>query len=54
VLGVRIGLLLASDDAVAEPLNASFEVLGTALQAPADGRLRRLFDFAAAFRGRTG
>jgi type IV pilus assembly protein PilW len=54
VLGVRIGLLLASDDAVAEPLNASFEVLGTAVQAPADGRLRRLFDFAVAFRGRTG
>jgi hypothetical protein len=54
VLGVRIGLLLASDDAVAEPLNASFEVLDTALQAPADGRLRRLFDFAAAIRGRTG
>jgi hypothetical protein len=54
VLGVRFGLLLASDDAVAEPVTATFDVLGTALQAPADGRLRRLFDFALAIRSRAG
>jgi type IV pilus assembly protein PilW len=54
VLGVQIGLLLASDDVVAEPVGETFDVLGTRLQAPADGRLRRLFDFALAIRGRTG
>jgi type IV pilus assembly protein PilW len=51
VLGLRVGLLLASDDAVAEPATATFDVLGSPLQAPADGRLRRLFDFALAIRG---
>ena len=52
VLGLRVGLLLASDDAVAEPVTATFDVFGTPLPAPADGRLRRLFDFALAIRGR--
>jgi prepilin-type N-terminal cleavage/methylation domain-containing protein len=54
VLGVRIGLLLASDDGVAEPVSETFDVLGTPLQAPADGRLWRLFDFALAIRNRAG
>jgi type IV pilus assembly protein PilW len=54
VLGVRIGLLLASDDAVAEPVSGTFDVFGAPLQGPADGRLRRLFEFALAIRGRTG
>lgn len=51
ILGLRIGLLLASDDAVAEPVGETFDVLGTRRQAPADGRLRRLFDFALGIRG---
>lgn len=54
VLGVRIGLLMAGDDPVAEPDRQSFDVLGETLQAPADRRLRRLFDFALAMRGRAG
>jgi prepilin-type N-terminal cleavage/methylation domain-containing protein len=54
VLGLRIGLLLAGDDAVADPAEQAFDVLDDARQAPADGKLRRLFEFAVALRGRTG
>jgi type IV pilus assembly protein PilW len=52
VLGVRIGLLLASEDAVVEPRTHPFQVLNVSTMAPADGRLRRLVDFAVAIRGR--
>ena len=51
-LGVRIGLLLASEEAVLEPRNLPFQVLDVPTTAPADGRLRRLVDFAVAIRGR--
>jgi type IV pilus assembly protein PilW len=54
VLGLRIGLLLASDDAVADPAGQTFDVLDDARQAPADGKLRRLFEFAVALRGPAG
>lgn len=54
VLGLRIGLLLASDDAVAERAGQTFELLDDTRQAPADGKLRRLFEFAVALRGRAG
>lgn len=54
VLGVRIGLLLAGDDVVVEPGEATYDVLGDPVRTPADGRLRRLFDFTVAIRGRTG
>lgn len=54
VLGLRFGLLLAGDDAVAEPAVQTFDVLDDAWQAPADGKLRRLFEFAVALRGRAG
>jgi len=50
VLGVRIGLLLASEDVVAESQARTFEVLDVVTTRPADGRLRRLFDFAVAIR----
>jgi len=53
VLGVRIGLLLASADAVAEPLAHRHEVLDTVRVSPADGRLRRALDLAVAIRSRT-
>jgi type IV pilus assembly protein PilW len=52
VLGVRIGLLLASDDAVEEPAATSVQVLDTPVTTPPDGRLRRVFEFAASLRGR--
>jgi prepilin-type N-terminal cleavage/methylation domain-containing protein len=54
VLGLRIGLLLASDDAAAEPAGQAFDLLDDTRQAPADGKLRRLFEFAVALRGRAG
>lgn len=54
VLGLRIGLLLAGDDEVIAGRTAEFDVLGDRVTAPADGHLRRLFDFAIAIRGRTG
>lgn len=54
ILGTRVGLLLASDEPVAEPVPATFSVLGRTHIAPADGRLRRVFEFALAIRGRGG
>ena len=57
VLGVRIGLLLASADAVADPQAQpdpeTLKVLDTTTAAPADGRLRQVVDFTVALRGRT-
>jgi len=52
VLGVRIGLLLASEDAVVEPATASAQVLDVIAATPSDGRLRQVFEFAASLRGR--
>ena len=54
VLGMRFGLLLASEDRVAEQHSPGFQVLDKALEKQADGRLRRVFEFAAAIRSRTG
>lgn len=54
VLGLRIGLLLAGDDAVVEPGETAYDVLGDIVHVPADGRLRRLFEFTVAIRGRAG
>jgi type IV pilus assembly protein PilW len=54
VLGVQIGLLLAGEDVVAEPVARRISVLDAVMAAPPDGRLRRVFEFAVAMRGRTG
>lgn len=54
ILGMRIGLLLSSEDKVAEKENHQLLVLDTVLKVQADGRLRRVFEFAAAIRSRTG
>jgi type IV pilus assembly protein PilW len=53
ILGIRVGLLLASADAVVEPDMQRFEVLDSVYLSPADGRLRRPFDLAVAIRSRT-
>lgn len=53
VKAVRIGLLLAGEDSVAERTTRSFEVLDLAVSAPADGRLRRVLELAAALRNRS-
>lgn len=52
ILGIRIGLLLASEDAVVEPAAAQMQVLGGTVVTPPDGKLRRAFEFAVSLRGR--
>jgi len=54
VMGMQFGLLLASEDKVAEKISRQFEILEAVLETKADGRLRRVFAFAAAVRSRTG
>jgi len=54
VLGVRVGLLLRGADAVVEPVAGAHDVLGVTFESPADGRLRSVFEFTVAVRGRTG
>ena len=46
-------LLAVSDDAVGEAAALDYDVLDMTESRPADGRLRRVFQFAAAIRGRT-
>jgi type II secretory pathway component PulJ len=57
VLGIRIGLLLASENAVAHPQTTPpaepVRVLDATVSPPADGKLRRVVEFAVALRGRT-
>ncbi|MFC1688233.1 PilW family protein [Pseudomonadota bacterium] len=54
ILGVRVGLLLSSEDPLSASEISTFKVLDALLQPRADGRLRRVFDFAVAIRGTTG
>lgn len=54
ILGMKIGLLLGSADRVAERRSRSFGVLDAVIDRQADGRLRRVFEFAVAIRSRTG
>lgn len=53
VLGIRIGLLAAGEDAVLEPDSRDHDVLDATVPRPPDGRLRRVLEFATAIRGRT-
>ena len=53
ILGLRIGLLAASEDNPAEPVANEYQVLDATVSRPPDGRLRRVFSIAAAIRGRT-
>ena len=56
VLGIRIGLLLASENAVADqqtiPPAEPLRILDATVTPPADGKLRRVVEFAVALRGR--
>jgi type IV pilus assembly protein PilW len=54
ILGVKIGLLLASQDAVTVKESKNHVVLDSMLRKPADGKLRRVIQFTAAIKGRTG
>ena len=53
VLGVRIGLLLAGDDAVDDTGLREYSILGEPFRTPGDGRLRSVFESATAIRGKT-
>jgi type IV pilus assembly protein PilW len=53
VLGIRIALLVAGDDAVAEAGPADLSILDESRRTPADGRLRHVFESAFAIRGKT-
>lgn len=54
ILGIRFGLLLASEDEVSEKTSRRYQVLETMSATRTDGRLRRVFEFTAAIRSRTG
>ncbi len=52
VLGLELALLLGSSEAVTEPSRRTFNVLDHVMEAPADGKLRRVFTYVHSFRGR--
>jgi type IV pilus assembly protein PilW len=54
ILGVRFGLLLVSQDAVVEAASKNHIVLDSTHRKRADGKLRRVIQFTAAIKGRTG
>jgi type IV pilus assembly protein PilW len=58
VRGIRIGLLLVSENPVADqqtrPVSDALNILDATIRPPADGRLRQVLDFTVALRGRTG
>jgi type IV pilus assembly protein PilW len=54
ILGLRVGLLLSSPDAVVEPVSRRYEVLDSTVERRADGKLRRVSEFVLAIRGRAG
>ena len=54
VLGLRIGLLLSSEEAVVEAVSRNYSVLDSTIAKRADGRLRRVSEFTAVIKGRTG
>ena len=57
VVGIRIGLLLASENAVADhqapPVTETLNILDATATLPADGRLRQVVEIAVALRNRT-
>ena len=52
VLAVRLAMLVASPEPLAEPAAGSFQLLGEQFQHPADGRVRRVFQTTVTVRGR--
>ncbi len=54
VIGMRLGLLLSSEEAVMEPVSESYKVLDATVTRPADGKLRRVMEFATAMRSKAG
>jgi type IV pilus assembly protein PilW len=54
ILGLRVGLLLSSPDSVVEAVPHHYDVLDSAVDRRADGKLRRVSEFTVAIRGRAG
>ena len=54
ILAVRVGILLASEEAVAEHGAAEYMVLDTQFRPRARGKLMRLVQFTTAIKGKTG
>ena len=54
ILGVKIGLLIASSGSVTNPQSHDHRILDTKVKSPADGKLRKAIQFTSAFRGRAG
>jgi len=52
ILGLRVGILLSSPDAVVEPVSRRHEVLDSAIDRRGDGKLRWVSEFVVAIRGR--
>jgi type IV pilus assembly protein PilW len=54
VLGLQIAVLVHSDQVLIEGEPRSYTLLDKVIKAPPDGRLRRVFIYSQAFRGRSG
>lgn len=54
ISGLQIAVLARSDQIVTDGPSRSYNVLDKVISAPADGRLRRVFTYSQAFRGRSG
>lgn len=54
ISGLQIALLVRSDEAVTDGTPRAYALLDKVIKAPADGRLRRVFTYSQALRGRSG
>jgi len=53
VLGLQLAVLLGSSTTVKEPVSQAYNVLDQVVTTPADGKLRRVFTYVQALRGRS-
>ena len=53
ILGIRVGLLLSSQESVAEKESRTFDVLDTTVSKSGDGKMRRVTQITSAIKGRT-
>ena len=54
ISGLQIAVLIRSDQVVTDGTSRSYTVLDKVINAPADGKLRRVFTYSQALRGRSG
>jgi type IV pilus assembly protein PilW len=54
ISGLQIAVLIRSDQVVTDGASRSYTVLDKVINAPADGKLRRVFTYSQALRGRSG